>query len=144
MIRLGKLTDYAVVVMVQLSKEGQGSAPVLAEKTGLPEPTVAKVLKKLSKQKLVEAMRGAHGGYRLARPARAVTVADIVTAMEGPIAIASCVPQSETACKSETSCPARGGWNSVNRAIRQALESVTIVDMGAPQLMQIKSNARHA
>lgn len=133
MIKLGKLTDYAVAVAVQLSREGDTprSASHIAEKTGLPEPTVAKVLKKLSQEKVVDSARGAAGGYRLSQAASAVTIRHIIEAMDGPIAITTCVDESETSCTSGVSCPARGKWGPVNEAIKAALSAVTIADMAA-------------
>src|SRR5678810_713962 len=110
MIKLGKLTDYAVVVMAQLAKDAGTlhSAAQLSAKTGVPEPTVAKVLKQLAKSELIESARGAAGGYRMVKGADEISAADIITAMDGPIAIASCVEGVETQCKSESVCPVRG------------------------------------
>lgn len=134
MIKLGKLTDYAIVVMVEMSKnanESALSAHTLAERIGLPEPTVAKVLKKLCNARLVESTRGTHGGYKALKSANQITVADVVTAIDGPIVITSCVAHSGDTCMAETRCPVRGGWNRINDAIRDALAAVTIADMGA-------------
>jgi FeS assembly SUF system regulator len=134
MIKLGKLTDYAVVVMTQLAKESGAlqSAAQLAVKTGIPEPTVAKVLKQLSKSDLAESVRGAAGGYRLTKSAAEISAADIITAMDGPIAIVSCVEGVEEHCRSEAVCPVRGNWDRANTLIRQALDSVRLSEMMAP------------
>lgn len=131
MIKLGKLTDYAIVVLTQLSREGGGarSAPQLAEKTGIPEPTVAKVLKTLAREKLVDSVRGAAGGYRLSRSTEDLSLCDIIEAVEGPIAIASCVSPAEESCGAESRCPSRGKWDPVNRAIRSALQDLKLSDM---------------
>jgi FeS assembly SUF system regulator len=140
MLKLGKLTDYAVVVMVQLARDGVSrSASYLSDKTGLPEPTVAKVLKQLAKEKLVEATRGALGGYKITRAPEEISLAGIVTAMDGPIALASCVGGNE-GCKSQGKCPARGNWDRVNGLIAQALDSVTLAEMAVPprQLVQLR------
>lgn len=129
MIKIGKLTDYAVVVLVQLMREGSDasfSAHHLAGRTGLPEPTVAKVLKKLSRARLVESMRGAAGGYKLAQAPTGMTVCAIIEAMEGPIAITSCV---DNVCRTEMLCPAKGRWTPINTAIRAALSAVTLSDL---------------
>jgi FeS assembly SUF system regulator len=133
-IKLGKLTDYAVVVMAQLAKESGAlqSAAQLAAKTGIPEPTVAKVLKQLSKSELAESARGAAGGYRLMKPAGEISAADIITAMDGPIAIVSCVEGVGEHCRSEATCPVRGNWDRANTLIRQALESVRLSEMMVP------------
>jgi FeS assembly SUF system regulator len=131
MIKLGKLTDYAIVVLTQLSREGDAarSAPQLAEKTGIPEPTVAKVLKTLAREKLVESVRGAAGGYRLTKSTQDLSLCDIIEAVEGPIAIASCVTDAEETCGAENRCPSRGKWDPVNRAIRSALQELKLADM---------------
>ncbi len=141
MIKLGKMTDYAVVLMVQLVREGVGascSASHLSEKTRLPEPTVAKVMKKLSQCKIVESVRGASGGYRMSRSAAELSVCDVIEAMDGPIAIASCVDKF---CSTGAFCGTKGRWTPVNAAIREALQAVSLADMAGqnktPQIIQI-------
>lgn len=133
MFKLGKLTDYAVVVLTQLSQEGGGakSAPQLAEKTGIPEPTVAKVLKTLAREKLVDSVRGAAGGYRLMKRAQDLSLCEIIEAVEGPIAITECVTEAEETCGAQGRCPSRGRWDPANRAIRTALQELKLSDMGA-------------
>lgn len=150
MLKLGKLTDYAVAVTVQLYREGEAasrSASQLADKTGLPEPTVAKVLKKLSQEKIVDSVRGASGGYRLASSGHALSICHVIEAMDGPIAITSCIDENDDSCSTGSQCPVKGKWTPVNQAIRQALLAVTIADMAAqagactvppsPQLVKI-------
>jgi len=135
-IRLGKLTDYAIVVMAQLAREGESasrSASFLADKTGLPEPTVAKVLKILSKDSLVTSVRGAQGGYKLERSPATLTIREIIESMEGPIAITSCIEGTSDHCQMETRCATKGKWDPVNRAIRDALSDITLADMMAQQ-----------
>lgn len=130
MLRLSKLTDYAVVVLVRLSSgEGVQTAPGIAAKTGIPEPTVAKVLKALAGNGLVASQRGARGGYRLMRPLASIPVADVIAAIEGPIALAACVEGAGTSCECQDLCPMRGRWDPVNAAIRQALAAITLADM---------------
>lgn len=137
MIRLGKMTDYAIVVMISASRPDGDHLSVarLAERTGIPSPTVAKLVKILAAAGLMESRRGATGGYAPARPPHAITVADIVTAVEGPIAITSCVSESVDACGVESLCPMRGGWEKINLALRSALGSVTLADMTGPPLL---------
>lgn len=133
MFRLNRLTDYAVVVLSQMSldRRGLSSAQQIAHATGVPLPTVAKVLNVLTREGLVESHRGATGGYALSRPATEISVADIIQALEGPIALAACVDSAAGCCEVESVCPMRGSWDKVNDAIRQALESVTLQDMMA-------------
>ena len=130
MLRLSKLTDYAVVVLVRLSSgDGVQTSPGVAASTGIPEPTVAKVLKALAGSGLVASQRGARGGYRLARPLGAIPIADVITAIDGPIALTACVDGVTGFCEAESTCPVRGRWDPVNDAIQQALSAITLADM---------------
>lgn len=132
MFRINKLTDYAVVLLSQMARsDGQHTATEIADGTGVPLPTVAKILKSLGKDGLVTSRRGAGGGYVLGRDAARITVADIVQAIEGPIAITACVDDTEEQCGIESMCPAHGKWNRVNASIRAALASVTLAEMAA-------------
>lgn len=136
MIRLNKLTDYAVVVLAQLSQDAKRTvtAPQLAQSSGVPVPTVAKLLKSLARAGIIASRRGAAGGYALARDAHAISVADIIRALEGPIALTACVDGESGGCDVETLCPMRGNWDKVNQAIRRALEEVSLADMAAAPL----------
>src|ERR1700727_2398155 len=100
MLRLSKLTDYAVGVLVRLGvTEGVQTSPGIAGATGIPEPTVAKVLKTLAASNLVSSQRGARGGYRLNRNLSTIPIADVIAAVDGPIALAACVGGSSTCCE---------------------------------------------
>lgn len=135
MLRLSRLTDYAVVVLVQLAQvDGVETAPCIAAATGIPEPTVAKVLKKLAQNGLVSSQRGAHGGYRLVRPLDAVPVSDVIVAIDGPIALTACVEGTGGSCDSASLCPMAGRWGVVNDAISDALASITLADMQVASL----------
>ena len=136
MFRLNRLTDYAVVVMAQLALRDKATlaAGEIARDTGVPLPTVAKVLNALARDGLIVSHRGAAGGYGLSRPADEIAVADIIQAIEGPIALTACVDGSTNHCDVEDLCPMRGGWDKVNRAIRGALDSVSLADMATPVL----------
>jgi FeS assembly SUF system regulator len=135
MFRLSKLTDYAVVVLVRLaSDEARSNAPGsvqtspgLSSATGIPEPTVAKVLKAMAGKGLVTSLRGARGGYRLNRPLDDIPVAQVIEAIDGPIALTACVDGGD--CESQCLCPMRGRWDPVNAAIRAALGAITLADM---------------
>jgi FeS assembly SUF system regulator len=132
MIKIGKLTDYAVVLMGKLSKEGDGvsrSAHYLSEKTGVPEPTVAKIMKMLAQENLVASVRGAAGGYKLSKAPDQISIAEIIAAMEGPIAIVSCVSGDEGDCMIAASCPMKGNWDKVNQSIKSALDEVKLTEM---------------
>jgi FeS assembly SUF system regulator len=130
MLRLSKLTDYAVVVLVRLADaEGVQTSPGIAAATGVPEPTVAKVLKSLAGGGLVTSQRGARGGYRLARPLEAIPVSDVIAAIDGPIALTACVEGGAGGCEAERLCPVRGRWDPVNDAVVEALTAISLADM---------------
>ena len=131
MLRLSRLTDYAVVVLVRLSgAEGVATSPGIAASIGIPEPTVAKVLKALAGQGLVISTRGAHGGYRLGRPLDEIAISEVIVAVDGPIALTSCV-DGASSCESHSLCPMAGRWDPVNDAIRDALSNISLADMAA-------------
>lgn len=130
MLRLNKLTDYAITILVQMAREPtmRYNTPALAHATGLTETTVAKILKDLSKGNMVQSTRGAMGGYMLAKESSAITVRHVIEAIEGPIAIADCVEGAATPCPS-LGCTVRGNWDRVNEAIIAALDAVSLRDM---------------
>jgi Rrf2 family protein len=145
MLRLSKLTDYAVVVMVRLADLSPGAnpdvqtSPGIAAATGVPEPTVAKVLKTLAAT--------ARGGYRLARPLEDIAVSEVIAAVDGPIALVACVDGSLTECESQGLCPVRGRWDPVNDAIQQALTGITLADMreaAVPPMFRLPARAQIA
>jgi len=127
MLRMGKLTDYATVVLASLAQEParHRAAAELAERTRLSRPTVSKVLKGLQRAGMVISSRGSQGGYRLARRAEDITAAQILDVFEGPIAITECSGASSQ-CGIERLCRVGGAWQRVNAAIRRALEDVTL------------------
>jgi len=131
MIRLSRMADYGVVVMTYMAhrRDQTMSAHQVAEGTGLPEATVGKLLKVLSRDGLLESHRGAHGGYDLIREPDDISVADIVAAVEGPIAVTQCVDDHPGNCDVESLCPMRGGWNQINTALRDALAGVSLASM---------------
>ncbi len=132
MLRLSKLADYATVLMtaVAAAPERTHTGVELAERTHIPAPTVAKLLKTLTRGGLLESSRGAHGGYRLARDAGRISMADIIGALEGPISVTDCATGGG-GCSIEHDCAARTNWRLINQAIRQALEAVTLAQMAA-------------
>ena len=131
------MTDYAVVVLSQMVRGGcecTFTASCLSEATGLPLPTVSKVLKTLANSGIVTAHRGATGGYDLSRPAEAISARDIVVALEGPVVLTACVEAGSSTCDYEELCPIRGNWDPVNAAIYDALSRVTLADMAIPRM----------
>ena len=133
MLKISKLTDYAIIVLGQMANDTDHThtAAGLAEATGVAAPTVSKVLKILGKAGIVKSTRGAHGGYVLARPPQQTSVAVVINALEGPIALTECEGE-RGGCEQSSSCHARGSWDVINRAVRTALESVSLADMAKP------------
>tara|TARA_B100000073_G_scaffold340862_1_gene341293 strand:- start:408 stop:803 length:396 start_codon:yes stop_codon:yes gene_type:complete len=130
MFKVNKLTDYATVVMVDLvSADLARPSQKIANNTGIPYPTVNKLMKDLLHAGLVRSHRGINGGYSLASPANKITIADIIQAVEGPIALTSCVNNSLDKCTYEDFCAVQGRWNRVNKAVVTALKKVTVADM---------------
>lgn len=133
MLKLSKLADYATVLMTAIAQDPARlhNGHELAERTRLPAPTVAKLLKLLARGGLLESLRGAHGGYRLARGPESISVAEVIRALEGPIAVTQCAVH-QGGCQIEHACSARANWRVINGAIRQALESISLSQMVAP------------
>ena len=131
MFKLNRMTDYAVVMMADMARSEDciRTAPEIATATGVPLPTVAKLLKNLANAGLLASQRGAGGGYLLGRDPKAITVVEIIAAVEGPIALTACVTGSQDSCEVEPICSMRGNWDKVNKAVRRALGEVTLVDM---------------
>lgn len=131
MIRLSRLADYGIVIVSHLARESgrQQATPEIALATRIPQPVAAKVLKMLVRADLLVSHRGARGGYGLARPADAMSVADVVEAVDGPIALTTCLDEGNDDCGIEHLCPARANWQRVNDAIREALGRVTVAEM---------------
>lgn len=143
MLRLNRITDYAVVVLTQMVREPdkQVTAPQLSEDSNVPAPTVAKVLKALAKEGVLASQRGVHGGYRLARPAGDISMLEVIRALEGPVSLTACVDGAEGDCDVELLCPVRGNWDRVNTAIRGALADVTLEDMAIPTMFGVPFEA---
>ena len=132
MFKVNKLTDYATVLLIEIARRKVvQSSQHIAEQTGIPAPTVAKIMKSLNRAGLLASRRGASGGYSLDRPAEQITLADVIQAVEGPIALTACADTSDEHCNIESICPVQGKWNRVNSAVRAALSQVTLADMVA-------------
>ncbi len=135
MIRLTKQADYGIVLMTQLASTGRAAAAELAVQTHLPAPMVSKILKLLARAGLLVSHRGVHGGYELARSAAEISVAHVIFALEGPIALTECSEHSEHECSYEAFCRVRDNWLRIDRAVRGALEDITIAEMARPDFM---------
>lgn len=134
MLRISKLTDYAILLMVELSRSGEMlSAQALAGRVHVEVPTAGKVLKQLANANLVESFRGASGGYRVNRPAAEISVAEVIAAIEGPIAMTECCAEPGL-CSVEDSCNLRGNWQRISVAVARALEEVSLAEMSVPMV----------
>jgi FeS assembly SUF system regulator len=128
-MRLTSLADYAVVMMAAAARHQAGarlSATVLARETGIPLPTAQKLTGRLAAAGLLETARGTGGGFRLARGAPEISLADIVEAVEGPIVLTSCVDAERHECALEAACQVRPHMGLVNHAVRGALQGVSL------------------
>lgn len=144
-MRLSSLADYAVVLMSAASRhcgaallaEGKLNASTLSQETGVPLPTTQKLVSRLSAAGLIESTRGIGGGIRLARPPASISLADIVEAVEGPLAITCCTIEGNHDCALEENCTVKPHWGVVNQTIRKALDEVSLASLAkspvAPQ-----------
>ncbi len=130
MIRITKQTDYGIVLLTHLAAfpERQFNAPELAAEAHLPLPMVSKILKLLAREGLLTSHRGVKGGYGLARQAEEISMAEIIAALEGPIAITECI-SVESDCSHEALCPVRSNWQRINDAVRAALMGISLSEM---------------
>jgi len=134
-MRLSAQADYAVVMLSASARHcgvaGRLNATQLADETGIPLPTVQKLVSRLAAAGLIESARGTGGGFRLARPAAAISLADIIEAVEGPIAMTACVDEGRHDCGIEAGCRVKPHWNVVNGAVRGALAGVSLANLSA-------------
>lgn len=131
MLRLSKMADYAGAITVHMAAHPQHvhTATSLSANLALTKATVAKCLKTLARHGVLVSQRGVNGGYKLARPASAISVAEIIVAMDGPVQMASCVGGHNGECPIERSCPLSGGWDSLNADIYAMLQRKSVADM---------------
>lgn len=136
MLRVSKLTDYATVILSFMARDtGAVHAAIeISAATGIALPTVSKILKLLAHEHVLISTRGAKGGYALASTPDKITVAAVISALEGPIALTEC-SISHQGCEQASGCGIRGNWGLINEAIQNALESVTLADMIKPAIV---------
>jgi FeS assembly SUF system regulator len=149
MLRITKLTDYAIVVLSHLAgqKGGPCTSRGVAGATGLPQPSVSKILKSLAKAGVVRSERGVQGGYRLAREPVSICVADIIDAVEGPISLTECTTERPDGCEYSGACALESTWARINRAVRRALADITLAEIAAPaapRLIQLGRGPRQS
>jgi len=137
MLRMSRITDYGIVLLTHLAASESAGAPIepvhnareLAARAGLPLPVVSKILKTLTREGFLLSQRGAKGGYALSRRPEEITVASIIDALEGPIALTECGTEMHGACEREQRCAVRQPWQRINREVRKALERVRLSDL---------------
>jgi len=131
MIRISRLTDYGIVLMscMAVHPDRVHNAAEVATEAHLPLPTASKLLRVLAREGLLASHRGVKGGYTLARAPEQISVASIIRAIEGPIALTVCTVDPSGDCELELICPVRAPWQKINQAIRQALESISLAEM---------------
>jgi len=130
MLRLGRLADYAIVLCASLAEQQDASttARSLARETGIPPPTVIKLLKLLTAAGLTRSTQGRHGGYALARPPAGIGLTEIIETVQGPIALTEC-SREVGLCGIQGSCQTQRHWLAINRAFREALAGIRLADL---------------
>lgn len=145
MLRLNKLTDYGTVITAHMARQPERvlAAAELAAASGVGVATASKILKLLAGARLVRSLRGAKGGYMLARPAAEISLAQIVDALEGPSGVTECSAQAGL-CAQEQGCAIRDQWQAIDRVIRRTLNQTTLADLTRPVPAQVvAAPARH-
>jgi len=135
MIKLSKLADYGIVLLSYFARGEDGqihTSRELAEASGLPLPTVGKVLKSLSRGELLVSHRGVKGGYSLARPVKEISITDMVYAVDGPIALTDCSTTAPHECDLGEKCNVRANWRIINDTVVAALNKLTLSDLIGP------------
>lgn len=130
MLRITNLADYALILMCQIVREPDTlySAASLSKIIGIPIPTVSKILGNLTRHNILISQRGLKGGFRLAGDRNEVSVTNVIEAIDGPIAVTSCI-EEDNECDLMKICTMRPHWHAINNAVRQALENISIVDI---------------
>jgi|SRR5579859_253164 len=145
MIRLGKLTDYGLVLMTYIARQKDRplhAARDLAQESRLPLPTVSKVLKLLVQSGLLVSHRGIKGGYSLAKEPQDISIAEMVAALEGPIALTECSTDISGLCELERCCPIKTNQRIISQVVRGALEHVMLSDLVQPMQLKAVKDAR--
>lgn len=133
MLRMSRLADYGSLLLTYMARNRDGhTANSLAADTGVPLPTVSKILKMLAKAGIVQSQRGVNGGYRLARDPEVITLTEILRALDGPIALTECGSTAECSCQLEPACQTQSHWKRINDAFVQVLGGVTLKELSQP------------
>ncbi|MEM7568494.1 MAG: SUF system Fe-S cluster assembly regulator [Pseudomonadota bacterium] len=144
MIKLSNLADYAVVIMTTIATRAPDklNASDVAGLTGVPQATASKVMGQLARADLLESHRGIGGGFALARTAEQISIANIIEAVDGPIALTNCIDHAPGNCSLTSICGMKNHWQIMNSAVRGAFEGVALADLvAAPALFEIDEPA---
>ncbi|NDU85099.1 MAG: SUF system Fe-S cluster assembly regulator [Ferrovum sp.] len=147
MIRIGKLTDYGILILTHMAQDGERlfTAHEVSHAVGVPLPTTTKLLKTLVKGQLLESHRGTKGGYLLARNPEMISMVDVVTALEGPVGLTDCgTSQQPGECRRSVSCAIKTNWQRINQAVHDALAQVTLAEMRLPAVHPVHLPAPRA
>ena len=132
MLRLSKKSDYALIAMKHLATRpdgsGSSSAREISESYDIPLELLAKVLQRLVRVRLLLSVQGTRGGYRLGRPAGAISVADVIQAVDGPVTVTACSIDDHT-CDQYTKCSIRDPLWKIKNRILDALNTVSVAEM---------------
>lgn len=142
MFALNKKTGYALIAMAHLAGLEPGevaSAREIAERFDVPRALLTNVMKQLAAARYLDSVRGVRGGYRLARAPEAISLAGLVTAIEGPIRLAECVAVpgrqgDRRPCRRLDDCPIADPVHRVHRRLSDFLKTVTLADIAGPAL----------
>ncbi len=139
MLKISKLADYGTIIASFLAKSPgeRFSASLIAEQTHIPAPTVSKVLKRLSQHNLVTSVQGANGGYYLTRAADAISLVELVAAIDGSPALTEC-SQSNNCCTQDAHCSLRSNWQFINNLVLDVLRDITLADMLKPLALPLR------
>ena len=132
MIRLTKLADYGIVLMTAVARdlpEDSFTAGEIAQRLTLPLPTIAKLLKLLTRGGLLRSQQGPRGGYQLARKAGTISVAELIEVLEGPVALTECTSVHHASCRHAPECGVRGHWGLINRRVVATLRAISLAEM---------------
>ena len=141
MLKVSRLADYAIAIMCALANEKNNiSANELAEQVGIAPATVSKLLKQLAKAQLVNSLRGASGGYQLAKAPEAVSLCDVMAAIDGPVALTECATMSND-CARKLCCNMQDNWQVINGLVNDVLQQFSIQDMMKPIKGKVRRRA---
>jgi FeS assembly SUF system regulator len=142
-MRLTSLADYAAVMMAAAARhpaDARLSAALLAEETGVPLPTAQKLMGRLASAGLLKSARGTGGGFTLARSPAGISLADIIEAVEGPIALTNCAEGTRYLCALEEGCRVRPQLSAVSGVVRDALAGVSLAQLSGSPAEPASSN----